>query len=113
MIDGFENFASATLDIRKGADAATVTAFHVPRTNANGDKQREQDANDQDEVWHIQPRRPGDDHDVINAAQQDAEGDFAIEWVCVGEHAEAGDAMRAPRGTPRMGGNGAGVKAPE
>ncbi len=92
MVDVFQDLAATAFDVGKGADAAPVLAFHVQRANAKGEDHRQQEANNRDQVAHIQPRWLGDDNDVVKVAHQDIEGYLAVEGVWIFQHADAGDA---------------------
>ena len=49
-------------------------------------------ADNGDQVAHIQPRRLGDDDDVVKIADEDIERNFTVEGVGVCQNANAGDA---------------------
>ena len=47
---------------------------------------------------HIQPRRAGDDHEVIDVAHQDIERHLAVKGIRVSEHADSGYANARTHG---------------
>ncbi len=108
-VDVFKDAASPLFKVGQGRGFLPNAPLQRPASNANGNDHQKQQADDQHEVTHIQPRRPRDDGDVVNVAHQDVEGHLAVERIRVSEHADARDANVCAYGNLAHGAQGEGT----
>ena len=92
VVDVLKDAASPLFEIGQRRGFPSNAPFDGQASETDGDDDQKQQADNQDQVAHIQPGRPRDDCDVVDVAHEDIKGYFAVEGVRVFQHADTGDA---------------------